>query len=88
MINFYICIVSVGTHTFSFMESCKGNQMLVIDRYRYTLVRHLSKGLRNKWRCGRHSLGCKATAITVEKKLVAVNRWHDHEPCPPKRKGN
>ena len=55
-----------------------GNRMLVIDGYRYTLIRKESNEFRSKWRCGRHNSGCKATAITVEKNLVDVRRWHNH----------
>ena len=66
-----------------------GNQMLVIDGYRYSFVRNYSrKGLRNQWRCGRHSLGCKATAVTIENNLVAVNRWHNHDQYPNKSRGS
>ena len=65
-----------------------GNPILDIDGYRYYFVRNESKGLRNKWRCSRHSLGCKATAVTMEKNLVAVTQWHNHDQYPNKRRGS
>ena len=53
--------------------------MLVINGYRYSLTRRESNKCRNTWRCGRNSSGCKATAVTVGKKLVAVRRWHNND---------
>lgn len=56
-----------------------GNQMLVIDGYRYTLAKKESNCFRIRWRCGRHSSGCKAAAVTIDKNLVHVRGWHDHD---------
>ena len=78
-LTYNLCHISDAPYNFFFEESCMGNQMLVIDGYRYSLVRRRSNDYRNKWRCGRHNSGCKATALTVDKKLVAISGCHNHD---------
>ena len=63
-----------------YVYSNKGPPMLVIDGYRFNLLKRRSNALKHwrGWRCSCKHLFCDATAMTVNDRVVAQGGTHNH----------
>uniref|UniRef100_A0A2H1WPF2 SFRICE_014280 n=1 Tax=Spodoptera frugiperda TaxID=7108 RepID=A0A2H1WPF2_SPOFR len=62
-----------------YAHSNVGNLMLVIDGYRYNLQKKRSDLMKQRWRCSCQHLRCKATAMTMNNRVVSQTGSHNHQ---------
>ncbi|KAI5646848.1 FLYWCH zinc finger domain-containing protein [Phthorimaea operculella] len=71
---------------YEFTESRRGNCVIQMQGYRYTIKKHHVKTDRYTWRCAtNHSKGCKAAIFSIGDKVVRRSKTHNHRP-PSKTK--
>ncbi|XP_050349126.1 protein tramtrack, beta isoform isoform X21 [Nymphalis io] len=71
-----------------FITSLRGNQLILLDGYRYSLktFMKISTSVKKRWHCSTHNgRSCKASLITLDDVIVKKNTVHNHSIVEVKR---
>lgn len=66
--------------TYEFVSTSRGTRILSLKGYRFTKQDYSTMSNKSRWRCCRHSFGCKAAVFTIDDEIVMLKYYHNHPP--------
>lgn len=63
-----------------FVPSNKGNRVISMEGYRFTMRRIKQASGKSLWRCTAHSRGCKVELLSLGDHVILKRKKHNHPP--------
>lgn len=61
-----------------FIVSVRGNQMIQVGPYNFSLAKRRSVGPKKRWVCSKCAKGCRSVIITLDNTIVKHKSEHNH----------
>ncbi|XP_047997588.1 FLYWCH-type zinc finger-containing protein 1-like [Leguminivora glycinivorella] len=74
------CCSTHGSMGSYFIPSARGKTLIKLDGYTFCRDKASSGGIKVRWRCSTHNIGCCAYVVTVGEDIVYKSANHNHPP--------